>query len=252
MFAEHRPSASEPEFWSDHFLTQAKHSTKPFYLSLFTLNRLISDKRWRAIRDNLAPESRILDAGCGLGQWVHFLYSRGYSPIGLDYAQPLIDAVREVYPEQEWVQGSVQELPFEDHSLDGIISWGVIEHDESGPKAALEEFHRVLRPSGVVVLTVPINSPAMRANSPDKGPDTQFYQYFFAPDELKNELENVGFEVMSVEPSERHYSVVFPQLHAKLKGRGHFVEAIIGLMLRPLLWMMPKSASMLLAVARRA
>jgi SAM-dependent methyltransferase len=53
-----------------------------------------------------------------------------------------------------FVEGDICEMPFPEGSFDVVLSDSVIEHLHD-PTAALKEFRRVLRPQGVVVLSVP-------------------------------------------------------------------------------------------------
>ncbi len=48
----------------------------------------------------------------------------------------------------------IKSLPFEDNSVDGIISECVLEHVRD-PKATIEEMHRILKPGGLVYVIVP-------------------------------------------------------------------------------------------------
>jgi ubiquinone/menaquinone biosynthesis C-methylase UbiE len=67
----------------------------------------------------------------------------------------LINRLRIAYPATEWIAGKIEEIPAADSTFDGVISWGVIEHNEAGPETALSEIYRILRPGGYVIVTVP-------------------------------------------------------------------------------------------------
>lgn len=251
MFAEHRPQASEPEFWADHFRAHAVHVSRSWYRRLFAWNRHFGDPRWRAIRRWIHPGGRILDAGCGVGQWVSFLGDQGYRAEGLDYSPELVEMLRQFFPNDRWIAGPVQAMPVESESVDGLISWGVIEHDPAGPQAALVEIRRVLKRGGVAVMTVPRDSRAMRQAVGTGASDGPFYQFLFDEASLRGEVEKAGFEVVAIRPTERHMAVAFPTLYARIRSRGHLFEALFGLVLRPVLMLMPESASMLMVVVSR-
>lgn len=153
-----------------------------------------------------------------------FLAEEGYSAEGLDYSGELIDRLRDEYPEHTWHQGMIQSIPQPSAAYDAVISWGVIEHDENGPAAALAEYRRVLRPGGIVVVTVPVDTTRQRRSSrlqfpEDQGGTSLFFQYFFTPGELREEVASAGFEIVesSLVP-QSHEALIFPRLYARFKG----------------------------------
>ena len=67
------------------------------------------------------------------------------------------DHLREAARRYPWltvVEGDASALPFEDGSVDAVVMLDVLEHVPE-PRAVLTEVRRVLRPGGVVVLSVP-------------------------------------------------------------------------------------------------
>lgn len=56
------------------------------------------------------------------------------------------------------VIGSVYELPFPDNSFDFVLCMGILEHLEY-PHAAIPEMHRVLKPGGRIIVSVPFLFP---------------------------------------------------------------------------------------------
>jgi SAM-dependent methyltransferase len=183
MYKDHRAAesagpASTPAVWAQTFAGSGR-------LSAYHRLTLRTDHRWRLIRRLIPPGARILDAGSGAGEWVAFLHEQGYRAEGLDYSAQLVERARRMYPDLSWRVGRVQALPYDAGSFDALISWGVIEHDEAGPAAALSEFGRVLKPGGIVVVTVPVDTERQRRASRSHHPVDHlpadrraFFQYF--------------------------------------------------------------------------
>jgi SAM-dependent methyltransferase len=96
----------------------------------------------------------VLDAGCGAGRDLEMLLVDGVRPVGVDLSTGLLReaARRTLVP---LVHADLRRLPFSDASFDGIWSCASLLH-LTVPEAAraLEEFHRVLRPQGVLFVSV--------------------------------------------------------------------------------------------------
>ena len=95
----------------------------------------------------------MLDLGCGPGVMTRDLAKLGYSGIGLDASQAMIDNCIKVAAEERvsgswsYQLGDVESLPFPDDSFDGAVCMGVVDYLSSGDKL-LSEVARVLKPAG--------------------------------------------------------------------------------------------------------
>ncbi len=103
----------------------------------------------------LGAHQPILEAGSGSGRWVAWFSEKGWRAVGVDWSQALCEDARLRIPSGEFVQADMDAMPFEDASFGSIVALGSIEHTEVGPRAILHEFHRVLSPTGVAIVTVP-------------------------------------------------------------------------------------------------
>jgi SAM-dependent methyltransferase len=248
LYKEWRSVSDPADVWADVFLGRSRFRNA---LSIF---RLRIDTRWRTLRPLLKADARVLEAGCGLGQWVIYLSRQGFNALGLDFSPRLISEVRSNHSEVPWLAGTIQHMPLATGSLDAVISWGVIEHDEEGPGAALQEFARVLRPGGIAVVTVPRDSRAMRnassAQFPGDEDDQMFFQYLFTEAELAGALERAGLTVERIMTAGRHFAPVLPRLSAWLVHRRSFWTSVATQVLKPYAWLHPESPGMLLAIGR--
>ena len=94
----------------------------------------------------------ILDIGCGTGATASAL-SRFGRVVGLDFS-PLALAACTQRGLAELLRSRAESIPLASGCADVIVATDILEHLEDDV-AALREFHRVLRPGGYAVITVP-------------------------------------------------------------------------------------------------
>jgi ubiquinone/menaquinone biosynthesis C-methylase UbiE len=94
-----------------------------------------------------APGSQVADLGCGSGVFSNLLRQQGCVPTGLDISPKLIELGRRKYPDIEFLEGDVENLPFADASFDGVLLGGLVHHLPD-PSRCAAEVYRVLRPGG--------------------------------------------------------------------------------------------------------
>ena len=127
-------------------------------------------------RLGLKPGARVLDVGCGDGRHVRMAQRLpGVVSIGLDLGRKEAEDTAQSLRTMEqlefehggatpdagpWLsmQGSSYELPFGDGAFDCVIISEVLEHLREDDRA-LAEVHRVLKPGGVLAVSVPRTGP---------------------------------------------------------------------------------------------
>lgn len=100
----------------------------------------------------------VLDIGCGTGMTMRDILRRGHSVVGADITEAMLNQAKAVvsqYPDQaSCILSDVENVPFEDGSFDVVVCMGVLQYLQTDEKA-VREIHRVVRPGGLVVLTLP-------------------------------------------------------------------------------------------------
>ena len=114
----------------------------------------------------VAPGDRVLDMGCGAGRHAFALYRRGADVVALDLDEAELKDVAGMFaamrdegevPEgarAQAVRGSAYALPFDDATFDQVVAAEVLEHLPQDERAMTELF-RVLKPGGLIAVTVP-------------------------------------------------------------------------------------------------
>lgn len=110
------------------------------------------DRQERKILDKLLTnkDELVLDLACGSGRLLN------YAAIGVDGSIEMIKIAKEKYPDKEIFHSDAEKLPFENNSLDAIISFHFFMHlDKVRIKKILEECSRVLKQGGRMIFDIP-------------------------------------------------------------------------------------------------
>ena len=111
------------------------------------------------LRGNIAPEMRVLDAGCGYGRNIVYLLREGAEVFALDQDAEGIEHVRRLsssletgLPAENFQVGSIERMPFADGFADVVICSSVLHfaRDEAHFRNMLADLWRVLRPGGML------------------------------------------------------------------------------------------------------
>jgi len=103
-----------------------------------------------ALRAHLAR--RIADIGCGTGILAARIQAdlRPDAVYGVDMSDGMLDQARARTAEVQWSKAPAEELPFDDASLDAVVSTSAFHFFDQA--AVLREFYRVLVPGGVAAV----------------------------------------------------------------------------------------------------
>jgi ubiquinone/menaquinone biosynthesis C-methylase UbiE len=160
------------------------------------------------------PGEAALDFGVGDGRHVEFLISLGYSVTGTDVAPSSLEVTKKLFNGNEKYQGMLlensPELPFADRKFSLVVAWEVL-HWLGSPELylkAMREFLRVLKPRGVILLTMPTEKHYLKRYSLEIGRSTYLCKtpsrmdcIFYSPNlfTLKHLYENeLGLQVAQI------------------------------------------------------
>jgi cyclopropane fatty-acyl-phospholipid synthase-like methyltransferase len=163
---------------------------------------------------------RVLDLGCGTGRHVVYLAERGFSVFGLDSSAEANKASRAWLAEERLeatlhLHDMKDSLPFHDRFFDAVVSVQVIHHAcVSTITHTVRELERVLRPGGLLFVTVPTRRnqgerfKEIEENTlvPLNGPEKGLPHHYFTARELRELFSNFDVRAIDVD-SVAHYCV---------------------------------------------
>jgi SAM-dependent methyltransferase len=137
---------TEKQDKTDYVSVIYNKKSKPFtqYPELLT--------RYLVQRYGLTRSIKILDLGCGRGDFLRGFVKCGHKGYGID--QSLV--AKSMCPEAEILQSDLEKdpLPYKDNSFDVIFSKSVLEHFYY-PEKIVMEIYRIIKPNGLVIIMVP-------------------------------------------------------------------------------------------------
>jgi SAM-dependent methyltransferase len=166
----------------------------------------------------IRPGRRVLEVGCGTGEFTQRVARAGAALTALDLSPHLLTkAHARVRGGACFVQGNGHELPFATGAFDAVYGCSILHHLD--PATALAEVRRVLRPGGRLVFSEPnLLNPQVLVmfkvhrlrpyfgNSPD--------EMAFTPGYVTGILQRLGFARFRV----RHFDFLHPSIPAALLG----------------------------------
>ena len=158
----------------------------------------------------VGSESRVLDVGCGTGNYAAVLTRATNCRIsGIDPSANMLDRARDAAPWESLSQGFAENLPFEVGTFDVVMTTDVIHHVRDRA-AYFREAVRVLRPGGHIVTVtdshddVPRRRP-LSSHFPETV-DVELRRYPPVP-LLLSELADAGFGELRLSHVEHAYEL---------------------------------------------
>lgn len=199
---------------------------------------------------------RLLEIGCGQGNFLRQAANRGFDVTGVEYSQFACERARaNLDGRGQVLQGEITVLADEASAYDVCVLCDVIEHVRD-PALFLREIFRLLRPGGVLLVVTPSlaswSARFLRSRWMEYKAEHLFY---YAPDTLRRQLAGEGYEKISIQRGVKKLSLDYIAAHFDKYPIGGITQVLRGMRaLSPQRWrqrLFPVVASGLVALARR-
>lgn len=166
-------------------------------LYLFPVRRREADADVRCLK--AIDGGRLLDVGCGSGEWILAMSQRGWTVEGCDFDQTAVENAKQRGLDVRC--GSLEAQNYPDGSFDAVTLNHVIEHVPD-PVVVLAECARILRPGGKLVLFTPNNASLGHRifKASWRGLEPPRHLHIFTIPSMRCALAQAGFQTVSVIP----------------------------------------------------
>ncbi len=189
----------------------AKHYDESYYADWMAAQQTKRLKMWdqRLKRvEKSCKKGRLLDVGCATGTFLQMAQNSGWEIRGTEYSHYAAAYARDSLKADIFC-GHLVDAHYEDSFFDVVTFWHVLEH-VTDPTRYLQEAHRILKPSGLLIVAVPnVNDYLMQiAYRLVKGRplklfsqnDREVHLFHFSADTLRKHLQKAGFNSIRISP----------------------------------------------------
>ncbi len=110
-------------------------------------------KRCKIVTRHAGRPGRLLDVGCATGVFLDAMRRYGWDVQGVEPNETAATYAREKFGLDIFI-GELHQAQFAGHAFDAVTLWDVLEHVYD-PRATLAELARILRPGGLLVMSLP-------------------------------------------------------------------------------------------------
>ncbi len=144
-------------------------------------------------------QGRLLDVGCGSGEWLLAMRRRGWTVEGLDFDEGAVKVARQEGLKVE--SGSLEDQNYPDDYFDAVTLNHVIEHVPD-PVRTLAVCRRILKPDGKLVLFTPNNASLGHRLFKEywRGLEPPRHLHIFSMKSMRQALVQAGFQDVTLLP----------------------------------------------------
>jgi len=216
----------------ERYHSKTKRQLKIIKDSNFTYRLLIS-----VINKYLKNSNqKILDIGCGAGTLSLYLANKGHSTLGLDISSKAIEECLKSKKALGLNNVAFRTLDFltmkTKNRYDTVLFTEVIEHLEDDSKA-LRSIHKLLKPSGIMILSTPSDTaPLHKLGITKKFDEEVGHLRRYSLGEIQGMVRKSGFKIIETKKTEgilRNFLFIDPMAGKLIRFIKYFISDIVTL-----------------------
>jgi SAM-dependent methyltransferase len=140
----------------------------------------------------------VADIGCGPGYVTRHLHDLGVDAFGIDLSPEMVAIARRDHPDLRFEVGTMTDLDLTDDSVAGVLAfWSVIHVPDDAVPGVFEQFRRVLRPGGVVLVGFHVGDETRHSSEGYTGRPISVDSHRRRPATVSQWLREAGFTIDS-------------------------------------------------------
>lgn len=153
LYTMPRPSKEKigAYYKSDEYYSHQENK-KGFVPRLYEAIKKINLKHKFRLASGDLPVGKLLDIGCGVGDFLHVAENKGWQCTGVEPSEEAREIARQRIKGDLLYSEDLEQLP--DQSFDLITMWHVLEHVDD-LKWQVAQLQRLIKPNGRIVIAVP-------------------------------------------------------------------------------------------------
>jgi SAM-dependent methyltransferase len=138
----------------------------------------------------------VADVGCGPGYVTGHLHDLGVAAFGIDLSPEMIAIARRDYPDLRFKVGTMTDVDLADGSVAGVVAfWSVIHVPDQAMPGVFEEFRRVLRPGGPLLVGFHVGDETQHTSEGYTGRPIALDSHRRRPSKIAGWLRDAGFAI---------------------------------------------------------
>ena len=185
LYTMPRPSKEKigAYYKSDEYYSHQENK-KGFVPRLYEAIKKINLKHKFRLASRDLPVGKLLDIGCGVGDFLHIAEHKGWQCTGVEPSEEAREIARQRIKGDLLYSEDLEQLP--DQSFDLITMWHVLEHVDD-LKWQVAQLQRLIKPNGRIVIAVPNY----------RSYDGRFYNAYWAAYDVPRHLNHFNKTVLT-------------------------------------------------------
>lgn len=138
----------------------------------------------------------VADVGCGTGYATGYLHEAGVDVFGVDLSPEMVAIAARDHPGLRFEIGTMTDLDLRDDSVAGIVAfWSVIHVPDEALPGVFDEFRRVLRPQGLLLVGFHVGDETRHSSEGYTGRPINVETHYRPPSKMIGWLREAGFTI---------------------------------------------------------